>query len=472
MKKLLSFIALLAMLKSVSQTCPLITHGDFENNHNCGVLASFATTDWELLAGTPDMYYRYCSASIFAVGNTIFFNTTPVDSHDGAPNDEFMGLFSPGSSHTEALQASLSSPLVAGQQYVLSFWVRTANTSSSSTKMDFSSYPSPLTPSFTNVSLPFTSLEPASIMIVPTTTVPNDNAWHYYSIPFTFPTGTPNHNYISVYHDFSSSAYMYVDDIKLLTAAQAGSLVFPDICETEEIADVNDYLGDLVSGGDWFGDGLYYFDPDMHFVGSAVGAGIHTIYYRPPGCTEMISAEINVLECCPDHIVLNQPEFIPYLNLHAGIDITTGSDPVTPSDFFTTYSGNIIRLKAGTEIVMKNQTWLKKYSDVLAQIEACTETTGKQTSTNPKSDDDTIAMPKSGVLIYPNPTVGKFTIVPTNITVTKILISSLEGKPLYSENHVFDAIRELDISNYEKGIYVLRIETADGAVSIQKIIKK
>lgn len=74
-----------------------------------------------------------------------------------------------------------------------------------------------------------------------------------------------------------------------------------------------------------------------------------------------------------------------------------------------------------------------------------------------------------GVSVYPNPVNNILNINKTDSTIeikNVSLFNSL-GKLIYSNN----ATQSIDVTNYTKGVYFLRLESKDGGVFTQKIIK-
>lgn len=74
-----------------------------------------------------------------------------------------------------------------------------------------------------------------------------------------------------------------------------------------------------------------------------------------------------------------------------------------------------------------------------------------------------------GIKVYPNPTSGELKIISTKENVESITISNINGGViLLKTNPAPNAI--LDLSNWESGIYVVKIQTTQGT-SINRIMK-
>jgi hypothetical protein len=80
------------------------------------------------------------------------------------------------------------------------------------------------------------------------------------------------------------------------------------------------------------------------------------------------------------------------------------------------------------------------------------------------SVEEILVNPVEAVSVFPNPNSGRFTIqfsvnTPSDVTVS---ISNMLGQEVYSnrlENYLGDYSNEVDLSNIEKGIYLLTVET-------------
>ncbi len=73
------------------------------------------------------------------------------------------------------------------------------------------------------------------------------------------------------------------------------------------------------------------------------------------------------------------------------------------------------------------------------------------------------------ITIYPNPTTGIFSLK-LDSSPSKIEITDITGKIIYSDNNIVDEIVKIDISTEREGIYILRIETEEGIIT-NKLIK-
>lgn len=73
---------------------------------------------------------------------------------------------------------------------------------------------------------------------------------------------------------------------------------------------------------------------------------------------------------------------------------------------------------------------------------------------------------KSGLTIYPNPVTDKV-LINSNTKIDQIRVYSLEGKELMKTSK-----SEINLNHLVKGVYIIQIQTIDGKITKQKIIKK
>jgi hypothetical protein len=69
---------------------------------------------------------------------------------------------------------------------------------------------------------------------------------------------------------------------------------------------------------------------------------------------------------------------------------------------------------------------------------------------------------RENICIYPNPNRGKF-ILTSNSNIQSIVIFNINGKLIYSDSGlILQMQKEIDLSNYDKGVYLLKIQTITG----------
>lgn len=215
--------------------CNLVGNGDFEDATYCGPFPSWLTqvNCWDFLGSHPGLFSRDCIAGdyIYNVGTNTANSSPPSDTHDGSPNNNFMGIMAeviwtpPPSTFTwgqvSFAQTELVEALQPGGHYLLSFYGKVNNGFDNySAPIYIATSPASIFPPTANY-LPgddiFHELFPNSEPIIP-----NDGDWHYFSIPFTFSSEASHQNLIISYDIFSvvvagSSAtfQFFIDDISL-----------------------------------------------------------------------------------------------------------------------------------------------------------------------------------------------------------------------------------------------------------------
>jgi hypothetical protein len=69
---------------------------------------------------------------------------------------------------------------------------------------------------------------------------------------------------------------------------------------------------------------------------------------------------------------------------------------------------------------------------------------------------------EENICIYPNPNSGKFTLT-SNSIIQSIVIFNINGKRIYTDSGFTQQMqKEIDLSDYDKGVYLLKIKTSTG----------
>ncbi|MCL2041816.1 MAG: T9SS type A sorting domain-containing protein [Bacteroidales bacterium] len=77
----------------------------------------------------------------------------------------------------------------------------------------------------------------------------------------------------------------------------------------------------------------------------------------------------------------------------------------------------------------------------------------------------------SNIMVYPNPTEGKFTITHHELRITGIEIFDVLGRKVFEQKAESRKQKEIDISHLPTGVYFVRIQTDKGVVT-KKVVKK
>ena len=314
--------------------CNIVNNGTFEVATVAGPLNNTTLSCWNKLKGSPDLYARNLGGTgSFTTGTDTMGNQPATDSYNGAPNDNFVGIWAQSPTASESVQTLLNTPLVGGQDYILSFWAKANN--------GFSFYDTPnenwnINSSLAFFSTPFINAVPSGLVLQNinnfTTDYPNSQQlsqviippnndlngnpeWTYYSIPFTFPSGTPDHNcliilkgdYIPGYPQ--QEVYTLIDDISIIPVNQITYLSIPsNVCSGETISNLDNYLSPAPIGGTFSGIGV----SGNSFTTNTPGTyTINYTYTNSNGCSIAIADTIEILDC--NNIIIPLfPEFGPY----------------------------------------------------------------------------------------------------------------------------------------------------------------
>lgn len=292
-----------------SNACDMINNGGFENGQNCGEINIYSSEIpppsadcWYSINDlSPDYFVRGCMPSFdpnFTIPIPI---NPPIDTWSHTPNNRFLGMGSGSQAYSEGLQCQLSSSILPGQSYVLSFWARTTEfTISSGVNTScyimfagsnglLATYNSPLG------SLPLGLSELSCPYIIA------NNQWNYMSMIITNTTSTV-FNYLTVLNPaftntFVTGCYVLVDDISLSLINSVSTFSIPvTLCPNQSISDLSTYVS--VPGGVFSGTGVsnslgvYSFNP------STVGTyNIVYTYTNSIGCAVNAICQKTVSTC-------------------------------------------------------------------------------------------------------------------------------------------------------------------------------
>lgn len=266
-----------------------------------------------------------------------------------------------------------------------------------------------------------------------------------------------------------SDAYYYVDNIKLISLATESTLSLPaSFCNTQSVPNLNTYLSVVRSGGVFTGPGVSFSGGGYTFSASTLAPGNYTILYtytNTSNCVISISSDIVVSDCssssCPGTLTFITTEPATTATYQAKFTIVTNTNYlVNPGSTITLKAGNSITFSPSSEVKV-NST-----SNFTAQIADCTQTSQRV------MEDENPTKKVSTMIISPNPTNGYTTIRMNDALFNKIIISTIDGRIVYTEVMKETSEYAYDTSNLTKGIYIISIETNDGELISKKLIKK
>ncbi|RWW92087.1 zinc-dependent metalloprotease [Flavobacterium cerinum] len=161
---------------------------------------------------------------------------------------------------------------------------------------------------------------------------------------------------------------------------------------------------------------------------------------------------------------LNTPETnLSFIYQYSSTIITNGN--------YQTAIGQNINLKAGDYILLESNTDIKGGSVFVAEIEKCDCPSILQKKTSYIEDFANLYENKNAVnlVLYPNPANESITIS-LDSAINNLTITSIEGFIMYKKE-VKNNSADIDVSNYKKGIYIVTIQTNEGEILTEKLIK-
>lgn len=240
--------------------------------------------------------------------------------------------------------------------------------------------------------------------------------------------GIQRNKYGEIYVSLANSQYLS----KILNPNVFGSSISLDL--------TNIYLGTHISG-----------------MNALAGAGLPQLVEKPVNLT--------IGNCFTD-LILNNPETTSVYTHQV-------SNTIITEDNYTVLQNQDITMTAGQSITLLPNTYIENGSNYLAKIEGCLPVSQKLTSRKRSSqkislsidlDKDLSDVVKT--IVYPNP-VSDILNIKTKEKVQSASIFDMTGRKI--EARVMD--NAVDVSNLEKGTYIINIQTEKGTTS-EKFIKK
>lgn len=286
----------------------MVPNPDLENFSSCPTAALGMTScdDWFEMnnhQGSPD-YYNACAApGTFNVPDNLWGFQ---NAHSGSA---YLGvlLYNTGD-HKEYVYCELTSPMIAGENYDISFWVSLADGSSVGVDNGIGVY-------FTNTTptgdLPVTNgiITTAQPQFENTTLIDDVLTWVEISFTYTAQGGEQfmsignfntdaNMNLYSIGTPLMLASYLYLDNFKVEPECSA-DWDLPVVCSADGLLDL-DALITGNTGGTWSGTGVSAntFDPSV---------GSQNVTYQSP-CGEILTQFIEVLNSPQAQFATNDTE--------------------------------------------------------------------------------------------------------------------------------------------------------------------
>lgn len=181
------------------------------------------------------------------------------------------------------------------------------------------------------------------------------------------------------------------------------------------------------------------------------------------------------------------PQLIPSItscaaNLVVTENVTSGSDNKQASGSITasnTISSPAVAIyHAGNFVQLSNGFTVRAGARFRGYIEGCTGVyLGKTVDDSVGEDEFTQEIKDDfgkgkNLTIYPNPSNSMITVFLEGFKIKNLSISrTIDGRVVLTQRVESDANVEVDVSSFEKGIYIVSIESATGELFTQKLIK-
>lgn len=157
--------------------------------------------------------------------------------------------------------------------------------------------------------------------------------------------------------------------------------------------------------------------------------------------------------CAPNVYLSTTEKSSPVLH-QASVTVVAASDYGVPGGYNST-------LRAGELVELKNGAHIKSGALFLAKIGPCT-----------KSKEESASSDDFGLRVYPNPATSLLNLSVNNMEISKITMTTLDGKVVLNKDYKEEYNLQLNIESYPSGIYLLTVNTTDGNTYQEKIIKQ
>lgn len=482
-------------------SCNLVMNGGFEQNSglpidvgNFNLICGWTTT--AIPASSSSEYYNALAGNW---RTQIPCNVMGYQTVNNSAGNSYAGLwtiknyFNSGL-YTESINTKLSSALLPNTAYQLSFDVSLAEGGSSSS-IKFQAYLG--SSQIVTSGLTSMPINNPNMLFNSSTFSTNTNNWERVTINFTTNSVageqylyiggldttvstqsiTPAGSNVGGCAYFTESntgqwvnmnaSYYYLDNVSLVPVESSFSL--PNVtCNSQILTDLTTYVSPIMPNGTFSGSGVSLNNDTgfYSFNANAAGLGVKTLTYTYTNnlnCLVNVYSQITVSDCsstsCPGNLVFDTTQPTTPANYQAAIDIVTNGN-------YIVNTASTIDLKAGNSITIDTDSWIKNGSLFLAEIEDCVQTSERLAFSSEES------LESEQVSLFPNPTFNYLTVSTQKSEIIKLNIVSIEGKLIFQKDNIDDKNFQLNIENYQKGIYLISIETLDGKIHQRKVIKQ
>ncbi|PDH46745.1 MAG: hypothetical protein CND37_05795, partial [Bacteroidetes bacterium MED-G20] len=131
----------------------------------------------------------------------------------------------------------------------------------------------------------------------------------------------------------------------------------------------------------------------------------------------------------------------------------------------TSVGGANFYAAAGNNYYIDNVMWSSPLGELACKSESRTEAI-----VNVEDCSNINEISSSNLGIYPNPNDGEFSIVYSE-DIINVVITDLSGKVIYSNYNINSRNVNIDMNNYERGVYLTHIDTPNGKITKTVVIQ-
>ncbi len=202
-----------------------------------------------------------------------------------------------------------------------------------------------------------------------------------------------------------------------------------------------------------------------------VGAGSYFASFFDPALqcySQTTRVIVTVGQCpptCPPSLTLGPMNNVPTGQADQEAGITIFASNVIGNGAQAVYhAGNLIELNPGFEAI--NGARFAAYIDI------CNNIFNYKSEVPIKDEEVPIIKPKSGFRIIPNPSSHSINIEMQQEKITFISIAAFDGRTMLEKSVRKESSIQIDVSDFQNGIYFVNVVTNEGKVYTQKLIKK
>lgn len=455
----------------------LVPNGSFEMSSSCptnpadfGLMTGWSRPTNHL--GNAD-YYDVCGSGFVTVPSNYTGTQTPRTGNAYAGMILYFPILF---NYREYLTTQLSSPMVAGRTYCVSFWVNLADTSAYTTDnglgIHFSNTPA-VSPTTTGNPLPVT---PQLEVNQPITDVVGWNEMRFNYVAtggeqyltignFRFDSGTNATLYNPAMNWWDDLLYVLIDDIAVEELPDASWTAPLTLCSTDAPVDLSTTITGS-TGGTFTGTGITgsTFDPS---------AGSQSIQYAvgSTSCADTLTQMINVTPCA---LPVEFGEFTGS-PANEGIALNWNTLSEINSSHFIVERSNGGSFEFLTQLDAQGTTQSETHYNYLDTRPSNGTNYYRLTGVDLDgsiSHTETIAVDWNleRMLVFPNPAESYVTISTTNEKSKIIRLISTEGKIVRSTTTNQKEIT-WDILDLPSGVYQISIQSTDGSYH-QRFVKR